>query len=72
MKFRGRLIAIGPAKFEAKRPWQSSHSHGYGCQQYKTKPGFPHALGHRPGELLTLEDFRLCEAALFLRREGLS
>ena len=43
---------IDQAKFKTKGPWHGSYSHGYRYQKHKTKLGFPHALGHRPGELV--------------------
>ena len=52
--FRGRLIAIGPAKFEAKRPRQDPYSHGYKDQTVENKHsglGSLTPLRQRPGDI---------------------
>ena len=44
MNFNGRLEPIGPAKFEAKCPWQNPYSHGYRVQKHKTSTAGPSRL----------------------------
>ena len=46
MIFEGRLVTIGWAKFEAKRPRADPYSHGYRCQKLNTgaKLRIPHAF----------------------------